>query len=114
MSKFTGRNVNDRYSDYLGYSPDMGITRFQDFLFEINDRPERQLTDTELSEEMHDEHPMGVIIHSDFREKRSVRTVRRAYNIGTQNHGPAKKLSVPYWNERGKRVRRPYPEPYVT
>ena len=92
----------------------MGITRFQDFLFEINDKPERQRTDTELSDEMHAEHPKGVIIHSDYREKRSVRTVRRNYNIGTQNHGPAKTRSLPYWLENDRRVRRPYPEPYVT
>ena len=109
-----GRNKNNRYSNYPGYSADMGITRFQDFLFEINDKPERQRTDTELSDEMHAEHPKGVIIHSDYREKRSVRTVRRNYNIGTQNHGPAKTRSLPYWLENDRRVRRPYPEPYVT
>ena len=114
MNKSKGQNLNNRYSQYPGYSPVMGITKFKDFVFEINDRPERQRTDAELSEEMHQEHPLGVLIHSDFREKRSVRTVRRAYNIGTQNHGPATKLSLPYWSENGKRFRRAYPDPYVT
>ena len=111
MSKSEGQNLNNRYSQYPGYSPEMGITKFQDFPFEINDRPERQRTDTELSEEMHQEHPLGVTIHSDFREKRSVRTVRRRFNTGTQHHGPTKKLSIPYWNENGRRIRRAYPEP---
>ena len=60
------------------------------------------------------EHPLGVVIHSDFRETRSVRTVRRRYNTGTQNHGPARKPSLPYWKENGSRIRRAYPEPYVT
>ena len=114
MSKSKGRNLNNRYSQHPGYRQDMGITRFQDFLFEINDRPERQRTDTEMSDEMHQEHPLGVIIHSDYREQRSVRTVRRRYNTGTQNHGPAKTLSLPYWSENGRRSRRAYPDPYVT
>ena len=114
MSKSKGQNLDNRYSQFPGYSPVMGITKFQDFLFEVNDRPERQRTDTELSEEMHQEHPLGVRIHSDIRETRSVRTVRRRYNTGTQNHGPARKLSLPYWNENGSRIRRAYPEPYVT
>ena len=114
MSKSKGQNLNNRYSQYPGYSPEMGITKFQDCLFEINDRRERQRTDTELSDEMHQEHPLGVTIYSDFRETRSVRTVRRRFNTGTQNHGPAKKLSIPCWNENGRRIRRAYPEPYVT
>ena len=70
MSKSKGQNLDNRYSQFPGYSPVMGITKFQDFLFEINDRPERQRTDTELSEEMHQEHPLGVRIHSDIRETR--------------------------------------------
>ena len=109
-----GRNVNEKYSGYPGYSTEMGVTKFQDFLYEINDRPERQRIDEELSEEMHEEHPEKKIIHADYRKERSVHSVRRRYNTGTQGHGPAKVPSVPYWLENGKRVRRPYPEPYVT
>ncbi len=109
-----GRNFNGRYSAYPDYNSELGITKFQDFLYKINDRTERQRTDEELSGELHEEHPEGVIIHADHREKRSVRSVRRAYNIGTQGHGPANAPSVPYWLENGRRVRRPYPDPYVT
>jgi len=74
----------------------------------------RDRSDLKRSDEMHLEHPLGVIIHNDYRETRSVRTVRRRYNTGTQNHGPAKNLSIPYWDENGRRIRRAYPEPYVT
>jgi hypothetical protein len=109
-----GRNVDRKYSNYPGYDVGMGITRFQDFLFSINDRPERQLTDEELSAEMHEEHPLGRRISADYRERVSVRTVRRRYNSGTQNHGPASTQSWPYWLENGKRVRHAYPAPYVT
>lgn len=38
-----GRNVNGKYSAYRGYDEGMGITKFQDFLFAINDNPERRL-----------------------------------------------------------------------
>ena len=109
-----GRNVGGQYSAYPGYNVNMGITRFQDFLFAINDRPERQLTDQELSAAMHEEHPAGRRISSDYREGVSVRTVRRRYNTGSQNHGPAPTPSWPYWLEEGGRVRRCYPEPYAT
>lgn len=84
-----------KYSSYPGYDVGMGITKFQDFLFAINDRPERRLIDEELTTAMHDEHPTGKLISPDFRQKVSVRTVRRAYNIGTQNHGPAGAQSWP-------------------
>jgi hypothetical protein len=47
----------------------MGITRFQDFLFEINDQAERRLTDEELSAAMHPEHPWGKRISPDFRKE---------------------------------------------
>lgn len=109
-----GRNVNGKYSAYPGYDEGIGITKFQDFLFAINDKPERRLTDEELSAAMHEEHPGGKIISPDYRQQVSVRTVRRRYNTGSQNHGPAPRQSWPYWIERGARVRRPYPEPYVT
>jgi hypothetical protein len=92
----------------------MGITKFQDFLFAINDDAGRQLTDEELSAAMHDEHPWGKRIPYEFGAPGSVRTIRRNYNIGTQGHGPAKRQSWPYWIENGVRVRRPYDEPYLT
>ena len=92
----------------------MGIMKFQDFLFEINDRLDRRLTDEELSEAMQEEHPSGKRISADFREQVSVRTVRRRYNINSQRHGPAPNQSWPYWLENGRRGRRPYPKPFVT
>ena len=109
-----GRNVGGKYSVFPGYDVNLGITKFQDFLFAINDLPDRRLTDEELSVAMHEEHPEGRRISPSYREKVSIRTVRRAYNTGTQNHGPAIRQSWPYWVENGQRVRRPYPEPYVT
>jgi len=109
-----GRNVGGKYSRYPGYSQELGTTKFQDFLFEINDLPERQLTDDELSAAMREEHPTGILIHADYGERRSVRTVRRRYNTGTQGHGPAAKQSLPYWIEKGARVRGPYPDGLTT
>ena len=109
-----GRNVEGKYSLHPGYSVTMGITKFQDFLFEINDLPGRQLTDEELSAAMHEEHPDGKVISADYRKAVSIRTVRRRFNTGSQKHGPSKSLSWPYWSENGNRVRRPYPDPYVT
>ena len=105
-SRVRGRNVGRKYSSYRGYSEDMGITRFQDFLFEINDLPERQLTDEELSAALHEEHPTGRRISPDYREPVSVRTVRRRYNTGSQNHGPARLQSWPFVIENGERIRR--------
>jgi hypothetical protein len=61
-----GRNTGGKYSGYPGYATEMGITGFQDFLFEINDNPERRLTDAELSAAMREEHPDGAIIHADY------------------------------------------------
>lgn len=113
-SRLVGRNVGGKYSSFAGYSSVMGITRFQDFLFNINDRPDRLLTDEELSAAMHEEHPSGRTISPDHRDAVSVRTVRRRYNTGSQGHGPAIRISWPYWLEQGRRVRRPYPQPYVT
>lgn len=106
-----GRNVGDKYSKYSEYSTELGVTKFQDFLLAINDRPERQLTDEELSEAMAEEHPGNKRIPPDFRMPDSVRSIRRRYNIGSQNHGPAKAMSRPYWIER---VPRDYPDPYKT
>lgn len=108
------RNVGEQYSKYAGYSANMGITKCQDFLFEINDLPDRQLTDEELSAALHEEHPSGRRISADYHEKVSIRTVRRRYNTNSQGHGPAPRQSWPYWLENGQRVRRPYPEPYLT
>jgi hypothetical protein len=109
-----GRNVGGQYSKYGGYDERMGITKFQDFLFAINDDPDRRLTDEELSAAMHEEHPWGKRIPHEYSAPGSVRTIRRNYNIGTQNHGPAKRQSWPYWLENGERVRRPYPDGYLT
>ncbi len=109
-----GRNVEGKYEGFPGYTQTMGITKFQDFLFEINDRLDRRLTDEELSEAMQEEHPSGKRISADFREQVSVRTVRRRYNINSQRHGPAPNQSWPYWLENGRRGRRPYPKPFVT
>jgi len=33
-SRVRGRDVGQKYVSYAGYSEEMGITRFQDFLFE--------------------------------------------------------------------------------
>jgi len=91
-----GANVAGRYSKYAGYSRNLGITRFQDLLFAVNDLPDRRRTDEELSHEMREEYPRGKPIPADYRDPRSVRTIRRRYNIGSQHHGPAAKQSRPY------------------
>jgi len=109
-----GRNANGQYGKYPGYDPSMGITKFQEFLFAINDDPDRQLTDEELSAAMSEEHPNGKVIPPAYEHPASIRTVRRRYNTGSQGHGPAKRQSWPYWMENGRRVRRPYPERYLT
>ena len=66
-----------------GKTTGMLRTRFQDWLFEINDRPKRRLTDDELSREMNREHPMGKQI-----PPKQVRSIRSRYNAGSQYHGP--------------------------
>ena len=60
---------------------------------------------------MAEEHSGNKVIQPDFRTPDSVRSIRRRYNTGSQNHGPATTLSRPYWIER---VAQDYPDLYRT
>ena len=92
----------------------MGITRFQDFLFEINDLPERQLTEEELAP------PCTRSIRPADGSHRIIASLYLCAlfdadtNTGSQNHGPARRQSWPHVIENGERIRRPYAAPYVT
>ena len=56
---------------------------YQDWLFEVNDQPDRRLADDEIAAEMNREHPMGKPIPPEH-----VRSIRARYNAGSQEHGP--------------------------
>ena len=82
-----------------GVTTGMLRTHYQDWLFQINHRKGRHLTDEELANEMNREHPMGKPIPPS-----QVRSIRRRYNAGSQRHGPPAdgSESFPYDENRQK------------
>lgn len=90
-----------------------GIQAYQDYTFMINDRPDRRLDDEQLLEDWRATFPtaIGKVFTGSLRERLEIiRSVRRDYNKGVQNHGhrdpdgkregPAKTVSLPYLNGR--------------
>ena len=86
-----------------GVTTGMLRTAYQDWLFEVNDRPNRRFADDVLAGMMNKEHPMGKPIPPE-----QVRSIRTRYNAGSQNHGPPKsgRPSYPY-NENKRQYRYP-------
>ncbi len=76
-----------------GVATGMARMQYQDWLFEVNDRPDRRLTDDELAQEMNREHPLGKAIPGS-----QVQSIRACYNAGRNGHGPPRngKLSHRY------------------
>jgi hypothetical protein len=66
-----------------GVTTGMARMQYQDWLFEVNDRPDRRLTDGEIAEEMNREHPTGKRIPAA-----QVQSIRACYNAGRNGHGP--------------------------
>ncbi len=66
-----------------GVTTGMARMQYQDWLFEVNDEPDRRLTDAALAKEMNREHPMGIRIPG-----KQVQSIRACYNAGRNGHRP--------------------------
>jgi hypothetical protein len=86
-----------------------GIQAYQDYTLMINDEPSRRLDDEQLLADWTRQFPdaKGCVFVGELAERLAiVRSIRRDYNKGVQNHGhrnafgslegPARHLSLPY------------------
>jgi len=72
-------------AEMRGVTTGMLRTAYQNWLFEVNDRPDRRFPDDVLAAEMNREHPRGKPIPPE-----QVRSIRARYNAWSQHHGPPK------------------------
>ena len=88
-------------AEMRGVTTGMLRTPYQDWLFEVNDRPDRRFPDDVLADEMNKEHPTGKPIPPE-----QVRSIRARYNAGSRHPVLPKngRPSYPY-DENGRQYR---------
>jgi hypothetical protein len=94
----------------IGATSGMRIMAYQDHTFEINDRPDRRLTDEQLAADWRKEFPNSRAVQNGRITADMVRAVRRLYNAGTGGHGTpgTEHNSHPYFVQDGKVVKGVY------
>ena len=90
-------------AEMRGVTTGMLRMTYQDWLFEVNDRPDRRFPDDVLADEMNKEHPTGKPIPPE-----QVRSIRARYNAGSRHPVLPKngRPSYPY-DENGRHYRYP-------
>ena len=100
-----------REAKYKGVTTGMGVMQYQDSTLEKNDDPSRRLTDAELVEDWHREHPNALHLTRVDTDGSLwyVKHIRQNYNQGKQGHGrrgpdgtvvgAPHKISLPYDND---------------